>query len=422
MAPEELRITHIGTEGDGVGQRADGTPVFLPNTLPGELVLAHPTHKRGPGWAGTAELLATSPDRVAPPCPHFAQCGGCALQHWDDTAYLAWKTGLLATALQRAGYRCAPAAAIRTPPAIRRRIDLAITRKGAELRLGLHARRSADIVDLQSCAILHPSLLALLPKLRSLLRGLSALRRTGSAILNLLESGPDLLLRLDGPLTTPDRTRLAAFAEAEGLPRIATAIGNAPPETAALLRPPTTTLSGIQVTPPPGAFLQASAEGEAAILEAVLAGLPPLKGKPRIAELYAGCGTLSFALARYARVSAYEGDAAAHAALRQAANTQGLAGRIETHRRDLARQPLSATELSPFAAIVLDPPHAGAATQTTQIAASSAKRVIYVSCNPASLGRDATLLHAAGYKLLAATPIDQFLWSPRLESVSVFAR
>jgi 23S rRNA (uracil1939-C5)-methyltransferase len=214
MTPEELRVEYIGTEGDGVGHLANGAAVYLPGTLPGELVLAHPTQKRGDGWAATAELLSTSDDRAAPPCQHFATCGGCALQHWSDGAYLAWKTSLLATALQRAGYSQAPSPTIRTPPAARRRIDLAVQRKGPDLLLGLHARRSAEIVDLQACPVLHPTLLALIAPLRTMLRGLNGLRRTGSVILNLLDSGPDLLLRLDAPLSTPDRTKLAAFATA----------------------------------------------------------------------------------------------------------------------------------------------------------------------------------------------------------------
>jgi 23S rRNA (uracil1939-C5)-methyltransferase len=182
-------------------------------------------------------------------------------------------------------------------------------------------------------------------------------------------------------------------------------------------------LSGIAVQPPPGAFLQASRHGEEAIIGAVLAALPEkLPAKARVAELYAGSGTLTFALAQRLRVVAFEGDPLAFAALLAAVKSNGLVGRIEPHHRDLARQPLSAKELAGFAAVVLDPPHTGAAAQIAQIAAARVPRVIYVSCNPASLSRDARVLHDAGYRLHAATPIDQFLWSARLESVAVFER
>ncbi|MCW3476467.1 class I SAM-dependent RNA methyltransferase [Limobrevibacterium gyesilva] len=385
---------------------------------------AQPTARRGEGWAGTADILAPSLERAAPACPHFVACGGCALQHWQDGAYSAWKAGLLEAALRRAGYAdIAMAAPARTPARARRRMDLAIRRHGSVLSVGLHAGRSADVIDLRDCVVLHPLLFALVDPLRQVLRGLSALQREGSAVANLLESGADLLLRTDADLTAADRTRLAEFARTHGLPRISWARRNAAPETACLLRPAVVNFSGTPVSPPPGAFLQASREGEDAIVAATLAGLPDKLGaKARIAELYAGCGTLTFALAQRARVAAFEGDAPAARALQAGVNAAALAGRIDVQHRDLARQPLPAKELAGFAAVVLDPPHAGAVGQIGQIAASGVKRVIYVSCNPAALARDATLLRQAGYRLLSVAPVDQFLWSARLESVTVFAR
>jgi 23S rRNA (uracil1939-C5)-methyltransferase len=259
--------------------------------------------------------------------------------------------------------------------------------------------------------------------LRRLLLGLRAVRREASVVVNLLDSGPDMLLRSDAPLTLEDRTALTNFARDHGLPRVSQVEGNGTPETIGLLRPPTTILSGVSVRPPPGVFLQATTEGERAIIAAVLAGIDgKATGKARIAELYAGCGTLTFALAGLARVAAFEGDTATVAALRQATNQGGLAGRIEAFQRDLARQPLSAKELGAFAAVVLDPQHAGAAEPIGQIAAAGVPVVVYVSCNPATLSRDVRVLHGAGYKLEAVTAIDQFLWSARLESVSVFRR
>jgi len=140
--------------------------------------------------------------------------------------------------------------------------------------------------------------------------------------------------------------------------------------------------------------------------------------RARIIELYAGIGTISFALVLRAAVTTYEGDGAVHAALQRAAGGT----RVEVRHRDLARMPVPARELGTAACVVLDPPHAGAARQVAEIAASRVGRVIYVSCNPATLARDAAMLRAAGYALAAATPIDQFLWSARLESVTVFAR
>ena len=420
-----MRITRIGADGDGVAADAGGKALYVPFTLPGEIIAARPISRRGEGFAAVAEsIVEASADRIEPPCRHFLHCGGCSLQHWRDQPYIEWKTGLLLAALRRAGYADAIVAApIRTLPGRRRRIDLALRRVQGGVEVGLHQARGVEIIDLTACTVLDPAIAALIAPLRVLLTGLSALRREGSGVINLLDSGADLLLRTDGPPSLSDRTKLNDFARSHDLPRISWALNAGETETVCTLRPATTQLSGIAVLPPPGAFLQASASAEAAIVAAVIAGLPGKRvKKSRVAELYAGCGTLTFALAPEMRVAAFEGDLPACNALRQAANQAGLAGRVEVLRRDLARQPLSAKELSAFAVVVLDPPHGGALEQIGQIAASGIGRVIYVSCNPAALARDAALLHAADYRLLAATPIDQFLWSARLESVCVFSR
>jgi 23S rRNA (uracil1939-C5)-methyltransferase len=421
MTSCDIRILRLGADGDGIGTLPDGGKIFVPGALPEETVRVRLLGRRGDGQAAALEaVLEPSPARVEPSCPLFGPCGGCTVQHWQDDAYAAWKSGEVRQALIRAGYTVPDLAPLaRTPPGRRRRMDLALRREGSAVRVGLHQRRSREIVDLTTCLVLDPSLLALADALRAALPGLGALRREGSAVVNLLESGPDLLLRTDADLTAADRTLLAAFAHRHGLPRIAWARGDGPAETACLLRPPVVTFSGATVEPPSGAFLQASPEGEAAIIEAVLAGLPErLTARATVIELYAGCGTLSFALAEKARVRAFEGEPEAVAALRRA----GGGKRIEAVRRDLTRQPLTAKELADAAAIVLDPPYAGAAAQMPGIAASGVPVVIYVSCNPSALARDARTLREAGYDLAQATPIDQFLWSGRVESVAVFRR
>ena len=345
------------------------------------------------------------------------------LQHWQEGAYLAWKSGLLREALQRAGYDDPPVAPIvRNAPQQRRRMDLAVQRQGGGVAIGLHAR-DGPVIGLETCLVLHPALFALIAPLRPQVASLQAVRREASVIANLLDDGIDLLLRSDAELTVQDRMGLIAFARREKLLRLSWAKGNGEPEPIVVLRPPVITLSGIAVQPPAGAFLQASAASEVAIIEAVLAGLPDrLPARARLADLYAGCGTLSFALAQRARVTAFESDAASLGALRRAVNGAGLSGRVEPVQRDLARQPVNPAEVTAYAAVVLDPPHAGAPTQTAQLAAAKIERIIYVSCNPAALARDARMLHTAGYRLVHAVPIDQFLWSARLESVCVFTQ
>ncbi|WP_428488700.1 class I SAM-dependent RNA methyltransferase [Rhodopila sp.] len=418
-----VRVERVGSEGDGIARLADGTPLYLPLTLPAEVVDALPLHPRGNGWHAVAETITDAgAARVDPPCRHFGRCGGCVLQHWRDAEYRSWKSGLLSHALRQAGFSPTdPPGFVPGLPAERRRIDFAARRVAGGVVIGLHAQRSAEVIDITDCPVLHPALMALLDPLRRLLAGIRALRRQASVVINLLDSGADMLLRTDAPLTSEDRTALIGFARDHRLSRVSAARGNDTPETIGLLRPATTTLSGVEVRPPPGVFLQATPTGQSAIIAAVLGAMPTkLTAKTRIAELYAGCGTLTFALARVLRIAAFEGDAATVAALRQAINQSGLAGRVEATQRDLARQPLSAKDLAGFAAVVLDPPHGGAAAQIGQLAAARVPTVVYVSCNPSTLSRDARVLFAAGYHLATATAIDQFLWSARLESVSVF--
>ena len=411
----------MGADGDGVSTLPGGASLFFPDTLPGELVQPGALTRRGEGWTGDATVLDPAADRVVPPCPHFGPCGGCTLQHWRDDSYAAWKAGQVADAMRRMGAVAPDLVLARTPPAARRRMDLAIRRDGPAIRIGLHRRRSRDIVDMHACPVLHPTLFALIQALRPVLLRLAGLRRDGSAIVNLLDSGPDLLLRTDGELTAGDRTLLTALANAHGLPRISWAPGLARgsqglPEPACLLRPATTAFTGIDTVIPPGAFLQASREGEAAIVAAVLAALPSLPAKARILELFAGCGSITHALATRGRVQAYEGDLAAYTALRRAANPRVLAT-----QRDLARQPLQAAELKGAGAIVLDPPHGGALAQMPALAASGVP-VVYVSCNPAALARDGRVLLQAGYRVASVAAIDQFLWSARVESVVGFTK
>jgi 23S rRNA (uracil1939-C5)-methyltransferase len=352
-------------------------------------------------------------------CIHYGICGGCAV----DDRHAIDKSLRLKNALARAGFLEAPVAPlVAAPLGTRRRADLGVTRRGAEISLGLHKARDAEVVDMQECVLLRPDIVRLLPPLRVLLRSLEALRRAGSVVINWLDEGADILLRMDAAFTGPDKTKIIAFARAHNVLRISVATGTDEPEPAIMLAPPVISFAGVKIVPSPGAFLQASAEGEAAIVAAVLAGLPKLTNKSRIAELFAGSGTLSFALAQRARVEAYEGNAAAVAAQDKAIRTQNLAGRMSIALRDLHRRPLQPADMAGRAAVVLDPPFAGAAAQMRFLIAANVPRVIYVSCNPEALAADAAQLHRAGYKVLNATPIDQFPFSENVESVVVFGK
>lgn len=423
----DLAVTALGAAGDGIARDAEGRTVFVPRSLPGETWQACVTGRRGEALLALPETLlgAASPERAVPPCPHVGACGGCALQHWQAAPYLAWKRQKLVDALTRAGFPDAPVAqTVATPPGTRRRADLAL-RRGADgaIRLGFHAAGDPQqVTDLGSCTVLDPRIVALFDPLRGVLKRLgAALRRDGSAVVNLLDTGPDLLLRTDGHLDAAGRILLAAFAAEHAIPRVAWAHGNGLPETAAQRGPVEIRLAGTAVAPPPGAFLQASPAGEAALQAAVLAALPKrLPPRAQVAELYAGVGSLTFALATRLRVAAFEGAPEAVAALAAAANA-AVNPRIRALRRDLDRQPLLPKEAATYPVVVLDPPFAGAAEQVALLARARVPRIIHVSCNPAALARDAAPLAAAGYRVVSAVPVDQFLWSPHLESVTAFA-
>ena len=416
--PFETRIDSLGIEGDGVS-RQSGTALRIRYALPGETILARPLARNR---MVAERILTASPDRVVPPCPLFGRCGGCVVQHMSPSASLAWKTRLLTEALQAAGFAIPTnVRSVQSPPAARRRIDLAIRRQAGGVVVGLHVRGAEQVVPMSVCHVLHPILLELVVALPTVLNRLQGLRRAGSIGVNLFDSGPDILLSTDAALGSRDRAILADFAEKQGIPRISwhAETRPAPPEPICLRAPVSHRLSGIGIVPPPGAFLQATREGEAAIVGAVLAGLPErLPHSARVVELYAGCGTIGLPLSEHVGVTAYEGHAAAVASLKSAS----VGRRLSINQRDLNRQPLSVAELAGAAAIVLDPPHAGAGAQAPRLAGSDVSTIIYVSCNPASLAQDARCLAEAGYHLERLTIIDQFLWSARVESVSVFRR
>ncbi|WP_053323248.1 class I SAM-dependent RNA methyltransferase [Komagataeibacter europaeus] len=404
-----IRVVALGNDGDGIAQTPEGR-IFVSGTVPGdEIVLA--AHD---GTRGTLDhVVIPGADRVPAPCHLFGTCGGCRIQDMALRALLDWKTGRVVESLQHVGFDAIPAPqAHQVSPHGRRRVDLAFRRVGKQIMLGLHRRRG-DVVDMRECTLLDPTLFALLTPLRALLHSLPAVHAGGDIQINLLDSGPDLLITMDGTPDANDRRILAQFGKAHGIPRIS--LQGRPPETLALTGPVFHHFDDVRVVPPPGAFLQPARAGEAFIKAAVLAGLPRKGLKAGIIELYAGCGTLSFALAEHAKVHAYEGDRAALACLKQASGGT----RVLPALRDLNRQPVMATDLAKAAAIVLDPPHAGAGAQIAQIVAGKPPRIIYVSCNPVALQRDLTPLRHAGYQLDSVTVIDQFLWSAEVESVCV---
>ncbi|UEM21253.1 class I SAM-dependent RNA methyltransferase [Skermanella mucosa] len=421
-APVTLEIREIGARGDGLAEHA-GRRVYVPLTVAGDRVRAALGEPRGDGVAATLlEVAEPGPDRAVPPCRHFGTCGGCALQHLEDAAYGAWKRSQVSAALARAGLAGAEVApTVRTPAASRRRATFAAARRGGRCVLGFNERSSHRIAAVTGCLVVEPAILDLLAPLEALLCAILPDGGTADVAVAVLDGGIDLLLT-GGPEPGLDaREHMAAFAETNDIGRLSwRRSATAEVEPIAARRALHARFGGVAVPVGPGAFLQASAAGEAALVEAVLAGVGPTA---RVADLFAGLGTFTFPLASRpvpgTAVYAVEGDAAAHGAL--VAAGRGRAG-VTAERRDLFADPLEAEELSRFDAVVFDPPRAGARAQSVQLAASAVPTVVGVSCNPATFARDARTLVDGGYRLERVTPVDQFLWSSHVELVGVFRR
>lgn len=413
----ELDILAIGARGDGLAL-LDGEQVFVPMTLAGDRVVARLEGRRGDGLtASPTEIIAPGPARRDPPCALFGRCGGCNLQHVADAALAEWKRDRLVTALTRVEFDSrliAPLVSI--PAGTRRRAAFAFTRLRHGIVVGFNERASHRLIEIDPCLLLVPDLLALLPPLRAVLVDCLPVGTTGDALATLTDSGIDLLIQAEHGLDLFARERLASFAAAQDLARLSwQQSGRIEP--VAHRRPAQIVMGGVPVDIPPGGFLQPSRDGEAALGRLILDHMPE---QGAVADLYAGSGSFTFPLAKGRAVTAVEGDEGAITALGAAARRAGLS--ITPVHRDLARQPLLAHELKAFAAVVFDPPRAGAAAQAEQIAKAGPPLVVAVSCNPATLARDAATLAAGGYRLMIATPVDQFPWSAHLEAVAVFRR
>ena len=385
-------IVRIAARGDGV------TPSgrHVPFGVPGDAVLDD-------------GALAYGAHHQEPPCRHFPECGGCQLQHADDDAYRGYLVSRVEGALAQHDLSAEIREPHLSPPRSRRRATLRALRAGNSAVIGFNAEKSHRIIDMRECHILRPELFALVEPLRRLLAGLLAPKRTAEVQLTLVDQGPDVLLKGVSPEGLAAIEALTAFASGQGLVRLSVDHGLGP-ETLFEPGPATISLAGIPVAFPVGAFLQATEDGEAALVRAVQEAL---KGAPRIADLFAGLGTFALALRA---VYAAEASRDAAAALKQAAS------QAPVEHRDLYRRPLDTTEMARFDGVVLDPPRAGASEQVAALARSVVPKIAYVSCNPATFARDARTLVDGGYRLEWVKPVGQFRWSTHVELAAAFSR
>jgi 23S rRNA (uracil1939-C5)-methyltransferase len=386
-------VVRIAARGDGV--TASGKHV--PFGVPGDAL-----EEEG--------LLVPGPHHQAPPCLHFPECGGCQLQHADDEAYRGYLISRVETALAQHDLKAEIRAPHLSPPRSRRRASLRALKAGQSVVIGFNAAKSNRIVDMRECHILRPELFTLVDPLRMLLKNMLPARRTGEIQLTLADQGDDLLLKDVTPEGYEAMEALTAFCETHQLARLSIDQGLGA-ETLYEPVPATITLSGVPVTFPVGGFLQATEDGEEALVTCVREATA---GSERVADLFAGLGT--FALALKGKVYAAEASRDAVLALRRAA--PGVAA----EHRDLYRRPLDTDELKRFDAVVLDPPRAGAEEQVKALAMSAVARIAYVSCNPATFARDAKLLVDGGYRIDWVRPVGQFRWSTHVELAAAFRR
>ncbi|MFZ5743066.1 MAG: class I SAM-dependent RNA methyltransferase [Pseudomonadota bacterium] len=416
MTDNDEKIIRIAAKGDGVtpsGRYAWGA-------APGDTLRADGT-------------LEPGPHRATPPCRHFGQCGGCQLQQLDEESladFVAARVSNASSAQELGAELITPPHL--SPPGSRRRASLRAESSQGRVVIGFREARSHRLVELSECPVLQPEIVAVLPDLRKLLiklgqgqpkkgkgkPGKHAHAKLAADIeVTVTDQGLDLGIKglsAEGLLLTE---LLLDFARDHALARLTLDAGYGP-DTVWEPEPVTITLSGVAVPFPPGAFLQATADGEAAL---VAAAQEWLKGCASVADLFSGLGTFAFALAGpETKVLAAEAERAAHMACKAAAARTGLP--VHTAHRDLFRNPLMPDELGRFAAVLLDPPRAGARDQVERIAESTVQRVVYISCNPASWAKDAAMLIEAGFVLKELRPVGQFRWSTHVELASLFVR
>ena len=398
---EREQVVGMGAKGDGVTQNGR----FVAGAVPGDTV--------GPDGG----ILARGPNHIEPACRHFGTCGGCQIQHVADPAIADFAIDRILQPLARVGItptQVQPAHL--SPPGARRRAAMRATRTNGQVRVGFNAEGAHSLVDMQTCPVLHPTLFALVAPLRKLLAPHLKERSAIGITMTLTDTGVDLLLANLQANSLPLIEGLTDFAYVHGLARLSVE-GPMGVETLVAAADPAVRLGGVPVTLPPAAFLQATADGEAALIASVTA----IIGRAgHVADLFAGSGTFALPLSATAKVEAVDGAGPAIRALEAAARRANRP--VTVQHRDLFRRPLTAQELAPYEAVVIDPPRAGAIAQTEQLALSKVPTIAAVSCNPATFARDAERLVGGGYTLHRLWPIAQFRWSTHIELAAEFRR
>lgn len=403
-----LTVERVGHLGDGVALTPDG-PIYAAGMLPGEVIEGDLSG----GQLTNPRIVTPSALRVRPPCAHAKTCGGCVMQHASDGFVAEWKEGIVRGALAGQGLTTLYRPMVTCSARSRRRATLSGRKTKGGVQLGFHARASEVLISVPNCQLLHPDMIATFPGLEALVKMGGSRSAEVQMAVTLSLAGADVSVTGGKALDGEMRMEMARLAEEHGFARLTWEN-----ETVALRAHPWQRFGRALVTPPPGAFLQATSEGESALLQAVSLAIGPAR---RIADLFAGCGTFALPLAERMEVRAVEGAAMMTAALDKAArNTEGLK-QITVETRDLFRRPLEPDELKGLDAVVIDPPRSGAEAQTKCLAEARIPVIAAVSCNPITFARDAKILVSAGYHLDWVQVIDQFRWASHVELAARFS-
>ncbi len=393
-----LTVARLNTKGEGVVE--GHAPI--PRVLPGEIVDAE----------GRIEL--PSPDRVKAPCRHYKSCGGCALQHASDDFVAAWKSEVIRTGLAARGIEAELRPILTSPAQSRRRATLHGKRTKSGAMVGFFASASETLIETPDCRLLSPEIMSAWEMLEAFTVFGASRKGVIGLEVAVTENALDLNVTGGKPLAAPDLAKAAAMARNFGLARLSW-----DGESGASRLPAVQRFGPAEVQPPPGAFLQATVEGQAHLQSAVAEIIGEAK---QVVDLFAGCGTFTLPAAQTAEVWALESDEALVEALDQGwRQAEGLK-RVTAETRDLFRRPVLAEELRKTDAVIIDPPRAGAEAQTKELAKSDVPVIAAISCNPVTFARDAEILISGGYRLNWVQPVDQFRWSAHVELAASFTK
>jgi len=419
-----LTITHLNAEGDGSAMFEDKR-IAVPFSLEGEEVHVNIRTGKSRGkkqiWVDTKEIVKASPQRVAPACPHFGEkanppCGGCRLQHLESVAYTNWKKQNVEKLFAKAGVKYPALDVYTASPASRRRAVLSSYKRDGKVTLGFNERGRHRLVDITHCAVLRPRLVALLPSLRALLQELVDDR--AKVDIHVTELGGRIeVVFLGIGFSRDGEEKVTAWAVAQNLDAVYSRKGGKGTHILYAPRPLQAHYGDFAVALPPACFLQASDAAERAMLETMT---PHMEGAKHVLDLFCGSGLFALSFAHKAKlVRALDSFGPAIEALKHAARGSQ---KIVAEERNLFADPLKAADMKLFDTVIIDPPRAGASAQCAELAQSSVKKIIYVSCNPQSFAQDAFVLQAGGYAMQYAKIVDQFLWTAHVELVAVFER